>query len=197
PIARAVPLLDAGDSRRDEVSEQLAWLEWTPERKAHRHLGVAAGVTRFPPLAGNGNSAREPFPCEVAVSLAKWGGPGCAHPQLSRRRTVDGADGLVEGADAAEPGGPRDPGERQVGAFDEGARGLGTLRPGQAERAGPHLLTHEPLHVPWAVSQRGRQRRDIGAVEQTVLDEAHGPRHHVGADVPLRGAGRRVRQAAL
>ena len=57
------------------------------------------------------------------------------------------ADRVVELAHAAEAGGERDVGHRQVGRLDQDPSGLGTLRPGERERPGAELVGQQPVEV--------------------------------------------------
>ena len=71
----------------------------------------------------------------------------------------DDAHGVVELADAGEPGGEGHIGEGQVGGLDEHPGGLGALGPGQGQGIGADLGLEQPLQLAGGVAERGRPGR--------------------------------------
>ena len=110
---RPVPLLEAGHRMRAEEEQHLGGL-------VRRSCGQPEG---------------EP------AGRACPGAPLNRSPEPRRRRREDLADGVVELADAREPGRERDVGHRQVGGLDEHPRGLGPLRPGERRAPTPSSPT--------------------------------------------------------
>ena len=114
-----------------------------------------------------------------------------------RREVAHRAHGVVELADAGEPGRERDVAERQLGGLDEHPGRLGALRPRQRQRVRADLGLQQPLELAGGVADAGGQPGDALAVDGAVGDQPHRPGHDVAAHVPLRGTGRGVGPAAL
>ena len=117
--------------------------------------------------------------------------------QLGRRHREDLEHRVVEGPDAREAGREGDVAHRQGRRLDQQPGGLGPLRPGQCQRAGPELGEQLPLDLPDAVAELGGQSGDPRAVDDPVGDEPHRPGDQVGALVPLRRPRARVGPASL
>ena len=116
--------------------------------------------------------------------------------ELGRRRGVHLAHRVVELADAGEAGSEGDVGEGQVAGLDQGARGLCAAGAGQRQRAGAVLLGDHAVELAGRVAEALGQPVDAVTLDHAVGHQSHRPRGHVGRDVPLRGAGGRVGQAA-
>ena len=107
-----------------------------------------------------------------------------------------GADRVVELTHAGEPGRECNVGHRELGRLDQQPGRLGPLGARQGERPGPQLGHEDPLELAVAVVEPRRQPAHAVAVDDAVGDEPHGPRHHVGALVPLGRPGAGVGAAA-
>ena len=116
--------------------------------------------------------------------------------QLGRRDRVDLADRVVELADRAEPGRERDLGQPEVGRLDQRSSGLRPLGPRQCQGTGADLGHEHPVEVPRRVTEPVGEPVDAVAIDHSVADEPHRTTHHVGADIPLGGAGSGVGTAA-
>src|SRR5262249_45450963 len=149
------PLLDAGDSGGDEVPEEVVRAQRTPERQPD---GDRPGCRRH--LLG-------------ACTEFAWGDG------------EDFADGVVEGAYAAEPGGERDVTQWGGRGLDQQPGGLRPLSPGDGQRPSTQLGDQLPLNLPHAVPEALREPGHAVAVDHTIGDETHGARDQVGPFVPL------------
>ena len=83
-----------------------------------------------------------------------------------------------------------------VGRLDQDPGGLGATGPGQRERTGAELGGEQPVEVPRGVADPGGEALDAVALDDAVGDQPHRAAGDVGRDVPVRGAGRGVGQAA-
>ena len=170
----------------------------TPRRRAPRaRRGTRAARPRRTARGGAGaGTARRAGECAAPfavppVALVRRWRPSAA--QLGRRRREHLADRLVELADAREAGRERDLGERQRGRLDQQAGGLRALRAGERERPGAELGDELAVQVALAVAEPRGEPSHALAVDAAVADQPHRAADHVGAQVPLRRAGRRRR----
>ena len=84
-----------------------------------------------------------------------------------------------------------------VGRLDQQAGGLGALGAGERERAGAELGDELAVQVALAEAEPPREAGDALALDHAVADQPHRAADRVGAQVPLRRAGRGVGAAAL
>ncbi len=136
---------------------------------------LVGGVRRAhgqPQLEGAGRRCAGPTP------------PGGA--ELGGRGGVDLADGVVELADAGEPGGERHVAEGHRRGLHEHPRGLRPAGPGQGERPGPELGDEQPVEVPRGVAHPVREPLDPVALDDPVGDQPHRAAGDVGGHVPVR-----------
>ena len=123
--------------------------------------------------------------------------PAAARAQLERRHPEHLAHGLVELADAREPGRERDVGRGQVGADEQHPGGVRAVGAAERERPRAEFGGEQPGEVPRGVSEPPREPRHALALDDAVGDEPHRARGGVAAQVPLGRSGRRLGQAAL
>ena len=156
-VGLAVPQLDTGDRTGTEVLEQLDPGKRSTHGQANRDgTGLITGSAPPGPLA----------------QIARGGGEHFAN-------------GVVELAHTAEPGGEGDVGHRQIRRLDQDPRGLGTLRPGERQGPGAELVGQQPVEVTAAVAEMLGQPRHALTVDETVGDQAHRPSDEVAAQIPL------------
>ena len=96
------------------------------------------------------------------------------------------ANRVVELAHAAETGRERDLRQTQSGRFDQSARRLRPLRPGQRQRTGAEFGGQHPVQVALGVAEPAGEAGHAVPVDDPVADQPHRPADHVGPDVPLR-----------
>ena len=159
-VGLAVPRLHPWHGTSPEEGEQALGVERRAEREAQRDRSWCRRL--------------------VAAPVAR--GPA----QVGRCRCEHRPHGVVELADAGEPGGERGGGDRQVGGLEQQPCRVGALCPGERERAGSDLLGEHAVEVPLAVVHPLGETTDALAVDHAVGDEAHGPADDVGPHVPLR-----------
>jgi hypothetical protein len=106
--------------------------------------------------------------------------------QAARGVATYRADGVVELADAGEPGSEGDIAERQIGGFDQHPRCLAALRSGQCERARAHLGLQHPFQLTSGVTDLRGQSGDAVPVNGAIGDQPHRPGDDVAPDVPFR-----------
>ena len=154
--------------------------------------GLAAGQPEREP----GAVSRLPVP---VAALARRGpvrsGPAAAGPQRGRRLAVGLLEARVELADAGEAARERDLGDRHARLPQQPPRGLQPHRPGQRERARPEFGHHQAVQVAFGHGQPARQPGDPVLIDVSVGDQPHRAGDEVGAGVPLRRAGARLRPA--
>ncbi len=117
-------------------------------------------------------------------------------PQLGRGHRVHLADRVVELAHAGETGRERDLGRAEVGGLQQQPGGLRPLGAGERERARTEFGVQLAGQVAVAVAEPRGEPGHALAVDHAVGDQAHRAPDQVGAEVPLRGAGRGVGPAA-
>jgi hypothetical protein len=120
-----------------------------------------------------------------------------AAPQLARGGCEDGANGLVELADAPEASREGDVRKRQAGRVDQQSGGARPLGAGQRDRPGAELLAEQPAQLALAHPQPTRQARNALSVDDSVGDQSHCPCGRVRTPVPLGRARCSVRAAAF
>ncbi len=118
-------------------------------------------------------------------------------PQPRRGGGEDLADGVVELADAGEPGGEGDIGDREGRGLQQHPCSLRALRPGQRQRPGADLGDQQAVQLPLGVAEPAGQAGHAVAVDDAVADQPQRPAGDVGAQVPVRRAGGGVRPAPL
>ena len=182
-VRGAVDLLHARDRARAQERQQ--------RREVER---VAAGQ---PQLDRHRARCRRPVREVGPGGSVSRGVSVAAVAQLGRGDRVDLADRLVELAQAREAGRERDVRDGQVGGLQERACHARALRPGQRERRRAQVVDEDPPQLPLPVAQAVRQAGHALAVHEALVDEAHRAAGHVAAQVPLRGARRGARDAAL
>ena len=146
---------------------------------------------------GTGPGAGVPSARSVVACRSDRGVPVAAVAQLGRGDRVDLADRLVELAQAREAGRERDVDDGQVRGLQQRPRHARALRPGQRERRRAQVVDEDPPQLPLAVAQAMRQAGHALAVHEALVDEAHRAAGDVAAQVPLGGARRGARDAAL
>ena len=134
----------------------------------------------------------ERFPVgEAKLDRPRRGGgvglPGPS-PHLARGGGEHGLHGVVELADAGEPGPEGDLAERHGGGLDENPGRLGALGAGNRQRTCAEFGVQEPLELALAVAQPRRQFRHPAPVDHPVRDKPHGAGDDVLAEVPFRRA---------
>lgn len=106
--------------------------------------------------------------------------------QFTRREREDLTHGVVEGTDGGEAGRERRLRHGEFGGLDEQPSGLGTLRPGQRQRARAEFGEELAFDLAGAVAEAGRESGHAFTVHDTVGDQPHGAGDQIGALVPLR-----------
>ena len=112
--------------------------------------------------------------------------------QLRRRCREHSLHGVVELADAAEPGSEGDRRERHRRRLDEYPSGRRPLCSGDGQRPGAELIGDHPIEVTLAVVQSSGESGDAVPIDHAVADQAHRPGDDVATDVPFRRARRGV-----
>ena len=106
--------------------------------------------------------------------------------QLRRRCREHSLHGVVELADAAEPGSEGDRRERHRRRLDEYPSGRRPLCSGDGQRPGAELIGDHPIEVTLAVVQSSGESGDAVPIDHSVADQAHRPGDDVATDVPFR-----------
>ncbi len=126
-----------------------------------------------------------------------WRVGAATRAQLERRHPEHLADGLVELADARESGRERDVSGGKIGADEQHARRVRTVRSAEGERAGAELGGQQARQVARRVPEARGETGNALPLDDAVGDEPHGAPRGVAAEVPLRRPRRGLGQAAL
>ncbi len=161
-------VFESGERALAEETHHASHIAGRPERQAELNDSGAAG--------------------NVGAPLRPSTHRGRSHPE-------DLTQGVVELAEAGEPGGERDVAERDRGRLDQDPRRVRPVRPRQAERSGTELGGQHPGQVAFRVAELVGQPAHTGAVHDPVGDQPHGATGEIGAQVPLRRTRHGIRQA--
>ena len=121
--------------------------------------------------------------------------PAALAAQLPRRPAIGVAEGIVEPAEAPEPGGERNLRHRQIALIDQPLREMQPARLGDRQRRSADMLQEEPIEVPRANTDTRGELPDTDLIERAFVDEAQRPSHDRGGAEPRRRAWGRLRAA--